>query len=369
MSRSTPLLIQVVPQLKPGRCGVTDHALPLAHELKSVFGIDSVFVVLNSQERCQVPYDVIYCEPEKLFPFCAAQSGGRPAALLVHVSGYGYSADGAPMRLAEELARVRDDGRFPMAAFFHEISATGAPWSAAFWHAARQERAIRKIAELCDLIVTNVTAHAQWLQRETKTRPEARIQLLPVFSTIGEARERTPLAKRDRAIAVFGLPGSRRRAFKELARCSQVLSVLRIQTIVDIGTRSDLPDALHGVPVRHEGELGVDELTAVLAQTAFGYLSYPANYLAKSSIFAAYCAHGAIPVIANPFAGTIDGLEDGVQVLSPKSMDAALAAGLDHCSEQAWQWYRGHGVCIHAQTYAHWLNQAPLAHEHEEVRR
>ncbi len=369
MRHTSPLLIQVVPQLKPGRCGVTDHVIQLASELKCAFGIGSAFVVLNSNERCDLPYPIIYCDQENLLESCLALSEGGPGAVLVHVSGYGYSPDGAPTRLADALSRVRENGSFDIAAFFHEISATGAPWTSAFWHTHRQQRAIRKIAEQCDLMVTNMDAHAQWLERETKRRPGAPIRLLPVLSTIGEARDRTPLAKRTATMTVFGLPGTRQRAFRELSRLAGFLNALRIDNIIDIGAGSDFPDKLHGITVRHRGELDVLEIAEGLSQSTFGYLSYTPSYLAKSSIFAAYCSHGTIPVIATPFAGELDGLRDGVHLLSPKTVDAASASGLERCSIQAWDWYTGHRIHVHAETYAHWLNHPALEHEREEVKR
>jgi len=61
MLHQSPTLIHVVPQLKPGRCGVTDHVLPLAAELKGAFGVGSGFVVLNSDARCDLPYPVVHC--------------------------------------------------------------------------------------------------------------------------------------------------------------------------------------------------------------------------------------------------------------------------------------------------------------------
>ena len=101
MVRANPLLIQVVPRLQPGRCGVTDHVIPLAEELKAAFGIDTAFVVLNSEERCELQFQVVYCKPDRLLASSLELSGNKPGAMLVHVSGYGYSADGAPTVLAK----------------------------------------------------------------------------------------------------------------------------------------------------------------------------------------------------------------------------------------------------------------------------
>ena len=113
-------LIQVVPRLQPTRCGVSDHAIALASELRTSYGIDSAFVVLNSDERCDLPYSITHCAPHQLLNACVAFSGSQAAAILVHLSGYGYSADGAPTLLAEALESVRADARFRVAVFFQD---------------------------------------------------------------------------------------------------------------------------------------------------------------------------------------------------------------------------------------------------------
>jgi hypothetical protein len=368
MPRANPLLIQVVPQLKPGRCGVTDHVVALAEELNGSFGIQTAFVVLNSEERCCLAYPIIHCAPEQLLESCLAHSKGEPAAVLVHVSGYGYSADGAPTRLADALAGVKKDGRFTIAAFFHELFATGALWTAAFWHSRKQQKAVRRIAELCDMIVTNTGYYAKWLDAETKKQSGGPIQLLPVLSTVGESRNRISIADRDPAIAVFGLPATRRKAYRELSALPKVLNVLGIQEIRDFGLGVDVPAQVNGIPVARRGPLETSELSEELSHLRYGFLSFPAFVLGKSSIFAAYCAQGTIPVVAKGFDGEVDGLRDGEHLLSPKTVKAASASDLDRCSMRAWQWYAGHGVHAHAAAYARWLNQPALINDRAEAR-
>src|ERR1035438_8345700 len=97
------LLIQVVPQLRPAACGVSDHAISLAQELEARFGIDTAFVVLNSTEPCDSPFPREYCKPARLAEVCNSLSKGQAGAILVHYSGYGYSPDGAPFPLVEAL--------------------------------------------------------------------------------------------------------------------------------------------------------------------------------------------------------------------------------------------------------------------------
>jgi hypothetical protein len=366
--RTNPLLIQGVPQLKPGRCGVTDHAIALAEELKGSFGIDTAFVVLNSQERCELAYPVIYCAPEQLLESCLSHTGGQAGALLVHISGYGYAADGAPIRLADALCAVKEDGRFSIAAFFHELFASGPPWTAAFWHSRKQQQALRKIAGLCDLAVTNTGCYAQWLESETQKSSDNPIQLLSVLSTVGESNRRIPIAGRDPAMAVFGLPASRRRAYEKLSALPDIISALGVKEIRDFGMDIDVPSEVNGIPVRRKGALRASQIAQELSHAMFGFLSFPAIVLGKSSIFAAYCAQGTIPVVANGFDGEVDGLKDGEQLLSPNTADAALARGLDRCSIDAWEWYSGHRIHTHAATYARWLNQPVITHDRAEAR-
>ena len=351
-------LIQVVPRLQPTRCGVSDHALALASELRTSYGIDSAFVVLNSDERCDLPYSITHCAPHQLLSACVAFSEGQPAAILVHLSGYGYSADGAPTLLAEALESVRADGRFRVAVFFHELFATGVPWKSAFWYSQRQKRAVRRIAETCDLLVTNSRSYSDWLDRETARQSASRIQCMPVFSHVGEAEQRIPVADRDPVMAVFGLAGTRQNAYRELSTLGIMLHQLGIQEILDIGPEFEAPGELHGIPVRPMGVLAATEIARQFSRSTFGFLSYPHMPLAKSGVFAGYCAHGVIPVIARNFPEQADGLEDGAQVLSPRTFKAAQASGLDACSIAAWRWYLRHRLRDHATVYARWMDES-----------
>jgi hypothetical protein len=351
-------LIQVVPRLQPTRCGVSDHAIALASELATSYGIDSAFVVLNSDERCNLPYSITHCAPHQLLDACIAFGKSQPAAILVHLSGYGYSADGAPTLLAEALKKVKADGRFRVAVFFHELFATGMPWKSAFWYSQRQKRAVRRIAEACDLPVTNTRNYLDWLNREVVPQAASPIQYMPVFSQVGEAQHHIPLADRDPVMVVFGLGGTRQNAYRELYALGTMLRQLGIQEIVDIGPEYEPPGELHGLPVRHMGVLAATEIARQFSRATFGFLSYPHMPLAKSGVFAGYSAHGVVPLIARHFPGQVDGLEDGVHMLSPRTATTAQASALESCSIAAWRWYSGHRLHDHAAIYARWMDES-----------
>ncbi|MDR3775324.1 MAG: hypothetical protein P4K97_00385 [Terracidiphilus sp.] len=349
------LLIQVVSQLKPERCGVSDNALLLARELEIAYGISTAFIVLNSTEQCDQPFARIYCPPRKLLQSCNSLSEGRQAALLVHCSGYGYSTDGAPTLLADALKQVRNSGQFRIGTYFHELYATGMPWRSAFWYSHRQRRALRKIAAESDLIVTNTSYHFEWLKHNALLGSSTPLLRMPVFSNVGENEQPLSVGDRRPAMIIFGLPSTRRRAYKLASSLRGMLHCLGIEEILDIGPECETPASLGGIPVRRIGALDASDLALLLSETRFGLVSHEPICLAKSGVFAGFCAHGTIPIIAESFQGEMDGLSDGIHVISPQKTKDALAYGLQNCSAASWNWYLEHRVHVHALTYSQLL--------------
>ena len=355
MPSANRLLIQVVPQLKPAACGVSDHAISLAEELQTGFGIDTVFVVLNSSEPSECRFPRVDCKPSDLVEVCRSLTGGQAGALLVHYSGYGYSADGAPASLAEALQQARQSRQFRIGVYFHEVSATGMPWTSAFWHTHRQRQVARRVADECDLVATNLSRHADLLEHRSTRSAVNTIHRLPVFSNVGESVEIVPMRARRPAMAVFGLPRTRQKSYKRLSGLGEMLTRLGIEEILDIGSECDAPSSLGRIPVRRVGVLVARELGSLLSQSMFGFVPHQPFVLAKSGIFAGLCAHGTIPMLAESFTQGEDGLRDGVHLISPRTAQAALNAGLESCSAAAWNWYMGHRVNVHAATYSRWL--------------
>jgi len=357
MPATCRLLIQVVPRLMPGRCGVTDQAVLLARGLEEGFGIKSAFVVLNSTELSGLPYPEIHCKPAQLLESCLHLTGGEPGAILAHVISYGYSADGAPTLLAESLAAAKESCQFRIAAYFHEIYATGPPWKSAFWHSYRQRRALRGIVAQCELLVTNIQIHADWLGRQSRKLGGAPIELMTAISSSGETDDPTPFAQRSAALVVFGLSGTRMLAYRRLAAAGNLTEALDIREILDIGPECDHPTEVNGIRVRRMGLLPTEELSAVFSQARFGFVVYPWVCIGKSSVLNAYCAQGMIPVMTGPFPRESDGLRDGVQLVSPRTVDAVRKSGWEACSRAAWSWYMGHCLRVHVERYAKWVDE------------
>lgn len=343
--------------MTPIRCGVSDGALLIAGELEAGFGIKSAIVALSSSERPSLRFPIVYCAPEELLDACLSLSGGRNGHLLVHLSGYGYSPDGAPALLADALEKVRLDGRFHVAVFFHELFASGMPWRSAFWYSQRQKKAIRRIAEACDLAIANTRGYVDWLERETTRRSALPIRYMPVFSQVGEAQQPAPVIQRDPVVVVFGQSATRQRAYRKLTALKRTLRRLAIREILDIGPECDAPPKLGGISVRRLGMLAGQDVAKQLSQTMFGFFPYPAVCLAKSGVFAAYCAHGVIPIVARQFSGEVDGLKDGAHVLSSRTAKTSSSSDLEMCAAAAWRWYSGHRLHDHGAIYARWLRE------------
>jgi hypothetical protein len=355
MLPAKPMLIEVVPRLTPDRCGVSDFSLLIARELEAAFGIRTAFVVLNSSERCDVPFPVIYCAPAQLLDECESLSKGSPAVLLVHLSGYGYAPDGAPTALARALAEASDKGGFRIAVFFHELFAPALPWKSAFWHARRQKEALRRIAATGDLLATNTPPSLEWLEKVPNKKSAAPVQFLPVFSPVGEPKSPGFFSCREPVAAVFGLGGTRKRAYREMAGLGSTFDDLGVEEIWDIGEEIDSPRELHGIPIKPMGVLPAEQVGQRLAQARFGFIPLISEWLTKSTVFASYCAHGTIAILTRSVSKDIAGLRDGIHFLSPSTAAAARASGLEQCSRAAWSWYQDHCLHAHCATYARWL--------------
>jgi len=348
---TTSLLIQVVPQLKPTQCGVTDHALKLACELRKSFGVETVFVVLNSTRQFEVDARTEYCAPAELLSTCNAITSGREAAILVHVSGYGYARDGVPEKLAAALEEVKATGRFRIGAYFHELTASDwRPWKSAFWTKPRQRKAVRRIIALCDLVATNSEIHARWIQEQDSLAKGTQLINLAVFSNVGEGSVRET-ARRDPVLLVFGSPSSRKNAYRSIAQMQNELRKLAIEEILDVGPVMDVPPVLGGIPIRRLGPLPDHQIASLFANSTYGFVKHPVVSLAKSGVLAGYSTYGVIPIVAFPFSGKVDGLQDGHQVLSAKTIAQSEPDAWSRCSQNAYEWYEKHRLFVHASMY------------------
>lgn len=281
------------------------------------------------------------------------ETGAGP--LFIQVSQYGYHPRGVAFELLQWTRRQKAAGR-PIGLFFHELYASGPPWTSSFWLSPLQRHVAAALARTCDFWITNRQASADWLLRAAAPKPHA---VLPVVSNVGEQPEYRP--HREPSLVVFGSPGVRSATYQALGETLFTWAAGNGITLQDIGpdhTDAALLRRLHDGGVRLHGLLDVTSAGALLSTAMFGALGYPAAFVAKSSVFAAYCAYGACPVLLSHDRAPHDDLAANVNYLTslPDTKDLWCISG--SIGKQAWSWYRPHALSVHAATILRLLGSA-----------
>jgi hypothetical protein len=264
--------------------------------------------------------------------------------LYLQYSGYGYAKRGAPFWLLKHLQTNRTQIK-TLGVFFHELYAFGPPWGSAFWLSSLQRHIARRLAEQSDFWMTNREESAKWLRRFAGNKPHA---VLPVFSTIGELESYS--VNRTPKVIVFG--GEPLRYVTYQAAGNELFTWAKQQglEIHDIGPSIKDPilsNRLSSEGVIVHGKLPHIEISRLMADAMFGLVAYSVEYAAKSSVFAAYCAHGICPVLISQHYGEADGLIQRQHYLPgiPKTQcTPTIAADI---GQTAWNWYLPHRLASH----------------------
>jgi hypothetical protein len=327
-------VLQIVPHLPPPFEGVGTYAAALAGELGGGFLVGDP----NWAGRGENWENGARAIPARTAAalLAAIEAARETGTVLLHYANYGYQPRGCPAWLVEGVERW--SGR--LVTVFHEVCASGPPWRSSFWLRPAQRRLAAALARRSDAIVTTLDLYAGLLRPWTADREVA---VLPVFSTVGEPANLPPWNERARRIVVFGGAGVRSRAYGPyLAALARAARDLGAEEIVDVGPPIPLPAAAGAIPIRPLGVRPAGEVGALLLGAAAGFLAYPPAFLPKSTIFAAYCAHGTLPICA------WNGPPAEPATAAPcwtGSGDPAQAAGDCH------RWYAGHSLSSQAARF------------------
>jgi hypothetical protein len=345
------LRLQLVP---PGRGGVRDFAESL-QRLWEQNGVASSLLALDETAVRVRPLQ------QQLQTLTAAASPAgapdAPVALLLHFSGYGYGRRGLCAWLADELAASRAalGQRLLVVTMFHELFASGPPWRSAYWLQPWQRRTAQRLVRLSDMVVTNSAHHLAWLRGQAPV--SLPMSARPVFSNVGEP-DHVPAARaRLRHMVLFGAQATRARAAVQLLPHVAQLQALGLQGLSEIGPgQPTLPPGLPW-PQRWLGLLPPAELSAELLQHRFALIDYPMQHLAKSSVFAAYAAHGCVVLNTTEPGGPADGLLPGrhLHLLSDTAAAMPDLHRLDGMAAAARVWYLPHASAQQAQALALYL--------------
>jgi hypothetical protein len=364
-------LVQIVPRLPPAREGVGGYAAALGRALTAC-GIDSSFLVGDPgwSRGGDLSGEDINKRSAAALARQLAASG--TAVVLLHYANYGFQRRGCPAWLVGGVARWRgaDPGR-RLVTMFHEVYASGPPWRSSFWLSPVQRRLASSLLRASDGIATSLGLYGRILSR---WQPRRSVTVAPVFSAVGEPGTLPAAAeRRPRFMAVFGGAGIRQRAYAEMRQAlAGACRALEVAEILDVGpTLPELPERIEGFKVRALGPLPDAEVSAILLRSYAGFLGYPPSFLAKSTIFAAYCAHGLVPVCAWPQAGGHRGgrsRRGAPHALAPDEPPPCWQPGRepapsdpDALAARAWSWYGGHSLALQAAAFRELLEGGPAA--------
>jgi len=98
------------------------------------------------------------------------------------------------------------------------------------------------------------------------------------------------------------------------------------------------------------------EISDLLSDSIVGFFDYSLEFLAKSTIFAAYCAHRLLPVGAVYPGKDVDGLGAGkhywIADTHPDPMSLLLGQLV---ADNAYTWYQQHRLSVQAQVFVNFL--------------
>jgi hypothetical protein len=211
------------------------------------------------------------------------------------------------------------------------------------------------IARLSDLAVTNIQLYRNRLEQFDPSK-RGKIVMLAIPSSVGEPWAPDSLSARAKSMVIFGLPPSRRRSYETRLRALEsACEQLGIAEVHDVGPAFDgVPERIGDVPVRKHGHLSADQLSPLLSQSMTGFVDYSPGYMAKSAVFAAYCAHRMLPVLPQDGCSESDGIRCGVHYynVGGAAASGASAPPPQAIADAAWRWYHGHSLRSHARAFA-----------------
>lgn len=342
----TDRLLQVVPRRSRRPEGIRDYARLLADEVWRSSGIETVFVSgtpLPESEQLQDRWTThTVAARSKSALLEAIESAGSFGRMLIHASGYGYANRGAPLWLAAGLEtwKARHQG-IPTNVLFHELSAsTVKPWQSSFWLSPLQASVSRRIARMSDAAFCTTTPFANEVSAWLGGRP---VKAVPVFSTVGEVETIVTTSARPRVLVTFGTPKVRDRVYVEGAeRLRSVVDQLGVEQIWDIGGRNaPMPEAVGPARIAARGRCEAEDICEMFAKAAFGIVDYPALYLQKSTVCAAFAGLGVIPILlrerhSKSGAGfTCLGHDIGISEVTPSRLKAIQQKNFDTYHNQS----------------------------------
>ena len=357
------VIYSIVPQLPPAIGGVGDYALNLARQLRQDFHLETHFIV-SDPAWSGAPHlqgfpvsQVTVQSSNQLLSLLLSDRTSVVTTVLLHYVGYGYAKRGCPLWLVDGLYCWRsEDNNCKLVTMFHEIYAFGPPWTSSFWLSPAQRNLAARLAQMSDRCITSKKLYADSIYKLSRGK-QTQISTLPVFSNVGESDQAPSLANRTPRLVIFGGRQKRLRLYQNaLKQLNAACQFLKIEEIIDIGPPIKMTlSQIDGVPIEKMGQLSTSAIREVLLDSVVGFFDYPTDFLAKSTIFAAYCAYGLLPVsVDNPSNKSEDGIKAGKHywTLDYRAKNWDLEREGQAIADNAHAWYQTHTLSMQASVFA-----------------
>ena len=241
---------------------------------------------------------------------------------------------------------------------FHETYASGSPpWTSSFWLSPLQKSLATQLARLSDHCITSNQNYADTLIKLSDGKHN-KINILPVFSNIGEPKRVLPLSERQNQLVIFGSVPQRIKVYQESkVTLDQVCQKLDIQEILDVGVPTrETPQSIGNVPILKIGPQPAAKIGDILANAIAGFLNYNPDFLGKSTIFAAYCAYGLLPINAKEHNSNIDEVKATEHYWIPSKVELKDLKMMQVIANNAQLWYSHHSLSVQSKIFFHILN-------------
>jgi hypothetical protein len=234
-------LCMIAPRLPPAFDGIGDYCKQLWTHVRNdgVAPIDELvsgtwrFIVMDGAEASQplwTEVSIAALGTDRGTSLAAELLKLDPdATVVLHYVGYGYADDGAPHWLTAQLRAwkaARPGAK--LITMFHETWSSGKFWQRAFWQMPQQQRCVRELVHLTDIVVTSTEANARSLRQLFDCQKESGapsadkpITIIPIGPSFEIAHV---AAKNFRHINIFGKEHSRLRAIQQHEKLIRALS-------------------------------------------------------------------------------------------------------------------------------------------------
>lgn len=353
MSLGCNTVLQIVPQLPGTSDGVGDYALNLARALSADHGITTTFLIARkTSATAKDGYEVI----SGLNFAASAELAQKCEHVILHYANYGYQARGVPFSLRAFAKQLRSQLRGRWVTTFHEFSASGPPWKSAFWLRPLQLRIAGDIIDVSTAcFVSNIPIESAIHDHD----PGKKVRILPVLSNFGEPERSSFEDASPKRWAICGGTALVARSvalFEQLHQlipdgfAPQHLDVIGGRKEASVQATLDRLSRNLGLVCSYHPDVSPECASDTLRQSSFGWMDYFGagkvwpSMLLKSTAFAAFCAHGIVPILSHreePI--TIEGEAlPGPFYITPEAINFPSPAQLRETQRKVYGWYHAH---------------------------